>query len=566
MNGISRGLLALSMIFLSACATSGKRAATAPANGSPLENQAIYSDDITVAPAVIEEKEVSSEAVEQNEQRPYKSSYGEINMQHNEHVQKWINYFQGRGRKHMELYLSRSGRYLPMMKNVLRENSLPEDLVYVALIESGFSPIAHSRANAVGYWQFIRATGRRYGLKVDPFIDERRDPVLSTRAAAEYFKALYGMFGDWHLSMSAYNVGENRVKRAVRNHATKDLWVLIKKRRALPPETRNYVPKFIAAALISKDPVKYGFTNVEYSDPLSYDTVVLKDTISLAKLANNLSVDVAEMKLLNPKFRSDFVPLASGVETVVRIPVGRGTDALAALSTSVVSAPKVLNAEYHFYKVRRGDNLSIIARKNRTTVSTIRRLNALSNRTVLRRGMTLKVPDQGGAGIRYVTEEDAASSKAVRAVATVGLNYHVVRRGENLTLIARRYRLSVQEIRRMNNLSNRSVIRSGQRIRIRDESSSRRADSRAKQVTALAQFSSRSSKASVNPLGRSNRTSVAGRSGSDQRPTRHLVRRGETLTELSQKYGVGLSQLAKFNKVRVNYRVMAGEKLLIPGR
>jgi len=456
----------------------------------------------------------------------------------------------------------------------LRENSLPEDLVYIALIESGFSPIAHSRANAVGYWQFIRATGRRYGLKVDPFIDERRDPVLSTRAAAEYFKALYGMFGDWHLSMSAYNVGENRVKRAVRNHATKDLWVLIKKRRALPPETRNYVPKFIAAALISKDPAKYGFTNVEYSDPLSYDTVVLKDTISLAKLANNLSVDVAEMKLLNPKFRSDFVPLASGAETVVRIPVGRGTDALAALSTSVVSAPKILNAEYHFYKVRRGDNLSTIARKNRTTVSTIRRLNALSNRTVLRRGMTLKVPDQGGASVRYVTEEDASSSspsakrapKAVRAVATVGLNYHVVRRGENLTLIARRYRLSLQKIRRMNNLSNRSVIRSGQRIRIRDESSGRSADSKAKQVTALAQFKSRSSKASVNPLGRSNRTSVAGRSSSGQRPTRHLVRRGETLTELSQKYGVGLSQLAKFNKVRVNYRVMAGEKLLIPGR
>src|SRR5262249_50776712 len=151
-------------------------------------------------------------------------------------------------------YLERSARYLPMMKNVLRENGLPEDLVYVAMIESGFSPRAHSRANAVGYWQFIRSTGKRFGLHVDTFIDERRDPVLSTRAAAEYFKALYDLLGSWHLSMAAYNVGEMRVKRAVTRYYTRDFWELIRKRRAMPAETRNYVPKFIAAALIAKNP------------------------------------------------------------------------------------------------------------------------------------------------------------------------------------------------------------------------------------------------------------------------------------------------------------------------
>lgn len=211
-----RGLMVPTFVFLAACASSTKRSATSP------EAQAAAAAGGTDVPAQIDEKEVSSEVVEENAAMPYKSSYGEIALDDNEHVQQWIRYFQGRGRVHMEQYLQRSTRYLPMMKQVLRENGLPEDLVYISLIESGFSPQAHSHSNAVGYWQFIRSTGRRFGLTVDPFIDERRDPVLSTRAAAEYFKSLYSLFGSWHLALSAYNTGENRVKRAVTRYYTRD--------------------------------------------------------------------------------------------------------------------------------------------------------------------------------------------------------------------------------------------------------------------------------------------------------------------------------------------------------
>lgn len=561
-----RALLVPSLILLTACSGMKKRDASDPIEGEAMKE---------AARSRIEENEVSSEDVEKNLERPYQSAYGEIAMDQNEYVDVWINYFKGRGRPYMEQYLSRSTRYLPMMKNVMRENGLPEDLVYIALIESGFSPRAHSKANAVGYWQFIRSTGKRFGMQIDTFTDERRDPVLSTRAAADYFKALHNLLGDWHLAMASYNVGEGRVKRAVTKYRTKNFWALLKKRRALPAETRNYVPKFIAAAMIAKDPAKYGFSDVVYQDPLSYDTVALQSPISLTKLATNLNVEVEELQLLNPKFRTDFVPIARGNETVVRIPVGRASDALAALSMSVTAQPKVLQAEYYYYRVRRGDNLSTIARKHRTTVSQLRRLNDISNRTMLKVGRSLKVPDNGGDGVKYVTDEEEASSSrepsnagAVLAVDKREKTFHVVRRGDNLSTIARRYNLSMEELLKFNNLSNRSVIRKGQKLRVRREAPPPTSASfKTRQSLALASFKSNSNKGpskTQNVTKELPRTTRVAAQTSKPAVRRHVVKRGETLYEVSKKYGLSMNQLAKANNVRINYRVMAGEKLLIP--
>ncbi|HVK60718.1 MAG TPA: lytic transglycosylase domain-containing protein, partial [Bdellovibrionales bacterium] len=176
-----------------------------------------------------------------------------IPLEVNKNVLQWIDYFQGRGRPHMERYLQRSTRYMPIMKKILRDNGLPEDLIYIALIESGFSSTAHSSASAVGYWQFIRGTGKHYNLKIDGYVDERRDFVKSTQAAAEYFKGLYSLFGAWYLAIASYNVGENRVKSLVMKNHTRDFWKLARENR-LPDETTNYVPKFLAARLIAKDP------------------------------------------------------------------------------------------------------------------------------------------------------------------------------------------------------------------------------------------------------------------------------------------------------------------------
>lgn len=549
----ARWLLVANFALLSACASVKQKKPAAP--GAP--DTAVSSADVQPS---IKEDEVSSEDVEKNLEQKYKPTYGEIALDDNEYVEKWINYFQGKGRKYMETYLSRSTKYLPMMKEVMRENGLPEDLVYLSLIESGFSPQAHSRANAVGYWQFVRSTGRRFGLTVDPFIDERRDPVLSTRAAATFLKELYSLFGSWHLAMAAYNVGENRVRRAVTRNYTRDFWTLLRKRRALPVETKNYVPQFIAAVMIAHDPEKYGFRGISYEDPLSYDTVKLQSPISITKLASNLNVDPDELKLLNPKFRSDFVPISRGSETVVRIPVGRGNDATAALAMSVTSQPKVIvNNDMYFYRVRRGDNLSIIAHHHHTTVSTLRRLNNLSNRVLLRVGMRLQVPDHGGEGIRTVSEEDANTGavSAVPAVEVRTLNYHIVRRGENLSTIARRYGVTIEDLKRLNNLTSRSLIRRGQRLKIREDAT--KSAVRARSTGVLATFKSHSAGKRVKVASHKGaKRSVAGYT------RKHVVRRGETLYDVSKKYGISMGRLARANGHSINYRVMAGEKLVIP--
>jgi membrane-bound lytic murein transglycosylase D len=531
------GLVGLLGLYLSACAHHKKTA-----------------DDLNADTAdksvEINENESSSETVEKSQELPYVSPMGEVPLDDNANVQKWVHYFQHKGRKYMNVYLARSTRYLPMMKNTLRENGLPEDLVYVSLIESGFSGVAHSHSNAVGYWQFMRATGKRYGLHVDGFIDERRDPVLSTKAAAEYFKELYSLFGSWHLSLAAYNAGENRVKRAVMKNYTRDFWELMKKRRSLAAETKQYVPKFIAAAMIAKAPEKYGFTEIEFEDPLSFDTVALTNPISMNKLSQNLNVDVEELKLLNPKFRGDFIPMTRNGETVVRIPVGKGTDAVAAVSLSVSAEPKIVQAEMYYYRVRSGDNLSSIAKHHHTTVSRLRRENDLSNRVLLRVGMKLRVPDAGGEGYHYANEGDAPkkgrkNASIQPAVATAegadsaapGDEFHVVRRGENLSTISKKFGVTVPELLKLNNLGKKGTLRAGQKLRLHDDAGEKSA------VLKDGQHIKVSKKLQV---------------------VKHKITRGETLAAIAAKYKVKIEKLAQMNNLKPTHRVVAGQSLIVP--
>jgi len=191
--------------------------------------------------------------------------YPEIPHHYNSHVQKWLDYFQSkRGAVHMQTYLERSTKYIPTMKKILRENGMPEDLVYIALIESGFGSSAKSHAGAVGYWQFIAPTGRRYGLQINSLLDERKDPFKSTLAAVKYFRSLYNVFGNWYFAFAAYNGGENRMFRVLMKHDSRDFWTIAETKKMLPKETANYIPKFIAARMIAKNPEKYGFTKLDF--------------------------------------------------------------------------------------------------------------------------------------------------------------------------------------------------------------------------------------------------------------------------------------------------------------
>lgn len=471
-------------------------------------------------------------------------------------VEKWIAYFQGKGRKHMERYLSRSTRYSKLMKKILRENGLPEDLIYIALIESGFSHKATSRAAAVGYWQFIRGTGRRYGMEINALIDERRDPVLSTQAAAEYFKGLYSVFGSWYLAMASYNVGENRVKREVMNHYTRDFWELAKKKR-FPKETINYVPKFIAAKMIGNNPEAYGFTDVEYMTPVEFEHIKVDRPVNLRLMAEKMGLEYDDLKQINPKFKGEIAPL-KGNALELRVPIGQTQVALAAANQSFVDKVEYVAdaGETQIYKVRSGDSLYSIARKYRTTVAWLRDVNDIQKGRKLRIGQRLAVPDKAGrkpVAMKQVArtekredDEQKATMSNPEVVTAQGV-FYVVQPGDTLSAIADDYDSSVEELRRMNKLSKRSVLRVGLRLKVpKDEGK------------GLPSDPGNESGGKMKPVA----SSV--REPSSASKQTHVVRPGENLTVIAKKYGVSIQEIRRENKLGRRSVLRVGSRLTIP--
>ncbi len=311
----------------------------------------------------------------------------DIPIEFNEAVDRWLAYFQRRGRRNLQIHLTRAGRYEPAMRAIMREHGLPQDLVYLSLIESGYDPNAYSRAHAVGLWQFLASTGRRYGLRIDGWVDERRDPIKATRAAAAHLKDLYEEFGSWYLAAAAYNGGAHRVRRAIRRTGSRDFWTLAR-RRYLPRETRNYVPKFIAAALIAKQPEKYGFS-VSSAGPLSYDVGQVPDATSLSVIAEAAGVSLAEVVTLNPQLVRRVTP--PGERYFVRLPARTGPKF--AINYARVPAEDRLRAIEH--TIRRGDTLAQLARTYRSDLSAIRSANPGIRPRRLRVGQSLLIPISG---------------------------------------------------------------------------------------------------------------------------------------------------------------------------
>ena len=449
--------------------------------------------------------------------QPYQSSYGDIPLDPHASVNKWIKYFTDQGRDHMKSYLERSSRYLPLMKSVLKENGLPTDLVYVALIESGFSPKALSRANAVGYWQFIYGTGKRYGLRIDGFVDERRDPVLSTRAAANYFKNLYSLFESWHLALAAYNSGEGRVHRTVLRHYNRNFWFL-SSRKALPRETRNYIPKLIAAIQISKNPKKYGFYNLEYQEPINYELLKIKNPVSLIKLAKQMGIPSEELKKLNPMYKGEYVPIYEE-ESNLRIPVGSLSLAQASLELSQMSAPKHSYHYHYWYRVRKGDSLYRIARRHKTTVNKLRRENNLKNSSFLRIGQKLKIPTR-----RLVASKKPSSKRSIANSSKK--EFHIIKKGQTLSQIARLYGLNLAQLKEQNNIQGTPIIYPNQKLRIK-----------AKTPTSQ-----------------------------ETKNKYHIVRKGDTLIGISKRHNIPLPKLMKVNSLSFKSVLLTGTRLLIPNR
>ncbi|MFN3740898.1 MAG: transglycosylase SLT domain-containing protein [Thermodesulfovibrionales bacterium] len=284
-------------------------------------------------------------------------------------IEKSISLFTERIKDKFSLWLSRSGKYLDLMKNILKSKDLPEDIAFLPLIESGFNPAAYSVAKAVGPWQFIASTAKRYGLKIDWWRDERRDPIKSTVAAADYLKDLYDMFGSWNLAMAAYNAGEGKILKALNRTKRDDYWELTST-KYIKKETKEYVPKFVAARMIATNPDEYGFDRIEYHQPFDYDEVTINHPIDLDVAARCADTTVEVIKELNPELRRWSTPPGEGSYSL-RIPSGKKESFLKNLS----EIPEEELFTIDKYKVKKGDTIKKIASKTGIPISVILELN-----------------------------------------------------------------------------------------------------------------------------------------------------------------------------------------------
>lgn len=359
----------------------------------------------------------------------------------NDRVEYFIRFFQTVARDRFINWLKRSGRYVPIMREILREHGLPEDLVYLAMIESGFNPTARSYRQAVGPWQFIYGTGKKYGLRIDEWVDERRDPIKSTIAAARYLKDLYDLFRCWYLAAAGYNAGEGAVSRAISQYRTEDYWELIKY-PGLKDETRDYVPKMIAAALIAKNPERYGFTGIDYDPPLRWKEVKAPPSTPLETIALCAGISLAMIKDLNPHL------LGSSTPPDGPYPVRLPEDAKFPLEACLINARPQRKQEavpFLTHRVKKGETLYKLAKKYGVSVEELKKFNGISDVRGLKVGQEIRIPGRSLEPMRV------QRPKEYRKV------FHVVKHGETLWKIARTYGVSVEELKRWNNLKQNDI-------------------------------------------------------------------------------------------------------------
>lgn len=481
-------------------------------------------------------------------------------------VAQYIRFFQGPGRKWFTKWMGRSTRFLPAMTPILEEHQLPLDTVYLAMIESGFAPHAYSRAKAAGPWQFMPATGRQYGLHEDFWLDQRRDPLKATAAAAKYLAALRREFGDWYLAWASYNAGSSKVHRVMKKKGSTNFWELASG-KGLAKETQHYVPKLIACAIVAKNYKAFGFTEQEFEflPPLKFDEVKLTDATDLEVIAKSAGVTLDELTELNPELKRWCTPPASvSAPYTLRLPPGTADR----FTESFKKVPARERLSFRLHRVKRGDTLSQIARSFHSAPEAIMRLNGLKSVRSLRLGSELMIPVPSGkggsvsggaaldsaiarqvsqarkSGVAAVRPQDeipagarparAASAGVVKTELVGGktrVSYGVAE-GDSLWSIGQRFGCTVEAIRGWNGLGKKGSLRVGSTLTLWPVGSGKAAAPR--------------------PL--------AGATASAQT---HELAAGETLWSVAQRYGVPVDDLKRWNGIADHRSVQAGRKLML---
>ncbi len=382
---------------------------------------------------------------------------GEVSRQ----VNSYVDYFTGAGRDRFALWLSRSSRYVPMMRRIFAEHQLPPDLVYLAMIESGFSTKAVSTASAVGPWQFIAGTGRRYDLTISRYVDERRDPEKATRAAARYLRDLYGMFRSWDLALASYNAGEGKIDRGVRRFSP-NFWHM-RETGYLAKETSNYVPQYLAALMIVRNPSRYGFDQIPWQEPLRYETLLVRGSYSVSSLAELAGASPEDLRDLNPALLRSVTPPRDTY--TLRVPPGSGQRVAQGLTRLAAARPaEMRHASVRVHLVRRGQTIRTVAARYGVSPVVLARANGLRTTSRLRAGARLRVPATGVA--QAMPEEVPVPAATARGEASVGRGasaVYVVKRGDTLQRISLKFNTTVKDLMQRNGLS-RSNIATGKRL------------------------------------------------------------------------------------------------------
>jgi membrane-bound lytic murein transglycosylase D len=419
------------------------------ADFSEIKSETIDTPPILAAPT---SKKVSDEPLS-----------ARLTIEQNGHVQKWVRYFSVQDKERFERFIERGQAYREVVENVLSENEIPPELYYLAMIESGYSTAATSHAKAVGVWQFMPGTGHRYGLQRDAFIDERRDPIRATEAAAKYLKDLYNVFHSWPLAIAAYNSGEFRIINAIMRGRTRDFWEL-SRMNLLPRETAEYVPKFFAAVLVGRNASRYGLRVPNTPKFPDVESIEVPSPVRLADLARSTGVSEDDLRRLNPHLHRGITPpSAKSYEVWVR-----STDAEKFKKVSEMASIRLkdmrpyqqliakseakFRAENHYYMVKQGDTLMDIARQNNLSLTYLRKINGMKNSTIFT-----------GKKLRLVAKSYHRANP-VSETTPSRLQYHV-KRGDNLFRIAQRFGVTIDQLRRENRLR-KNEVQAGQVIRV----------------------------------------------------------------------------------------------------